>query len=492
MPAVPRTRWRAALTTVLASLLSSAAAAAQPAPSQPDDTWKSPAKAADPPIWPTDPNGSPPTSISGTAIESSSAATAPAVVVSDKAAESAQEARIEGLEARVARDEQQIRALEHRMQLLKNLRFEGYIQPQFIVQSFNAAASPNLRADGRLPPGVGANDTIARPDGTTTNTTLFRVRRTRLRTFYETDVTRFFVELDAMPEGGVGPGIGTILRGAEATGIARWTRDVRTEIGAGLFLTPFRRELLEVPVHRPFIEPTWFSQNAFPTERDYGARAKTIAFDGRLTLDLAVVNGQRLGEKTFVALPDLNRSKDFIGYLTYEVGCVTLGVSGYVGYGQVVDAQALRFKQFTKWAMNYQASVERAVIHRLGESRLSAELTFAQNMDSGVVYSFAVPRIPTNISNGVANLDERAFYVRAEQDLGRRLTAGYRYDMYAPDTSIKNNARNTHAFVLVGRITPNLRWMNEIDWAIDNVHPSSAAPPSKHILTYSSVLQGMF
>jgi len=512
---MPRSRPRFAAMLVVAGTLRSAVALAQPAPEptptpapepaqtpapvppadgkQSDDTWQNPAKAADPPPLPPPSRDLPPTSTSGTdLVPTEPSATPPVVVTSDAAVEARQDARLDALERRVQNEEQNARKLQERLRFLKHLTLESFIQPQLLVQSFNAAASPNADAQGVLPPGIGANDTIARADGTTTNGTFFRVRRARLRTFYETDVMRLFLQIDALPAGGVGPGIGTILRNAEATGIARWTRDVRTEFTAGLFFTPFRRELLEPSLVRPFIERTWFIQNCFPIERDYGAHAKTIALDDRLVVDVAVVNGQRLGERAFVALPDLNRSKDLVVYATYNVGFVTVGASGYYGRGQVVDAQALRYKEFPRWAVNSQVAIEPHIVRRLGQTRLYAELTFAQNMDAGVFYPFAVPRIPANITDPVANLDERGLYVRLEQDIGRSVVLGYRYDMYTPDTSIDNNARDTHAFLGVWKISPNLRWMNEIDWAIDNVHPFGAAPPSKHIVMYSSVLQAMF
>lgn len=450
-----------------------------------------PAKAADPPLLPDPAKG--PTSTSGTDIAPSPPAPSTAPGASDAEANARQDARIHALEQRLAHSEQEIKRLESQTSLFKHLKLQAFIQPQFLVQSYNSAASPNRQPNGLLPPGIDANDTIARPDGTTTNGTFFRVRRARMRTIYETDVMRMFLQIDGLPAGGVGPGIGTILRNAEATGIARWTRGFRTEFTAGLFFTPFRKELLEASLNRPFIERTWFIQNAFPTERDYGVHAKTIAMpDDRLVIDLAVVNGQRLGERTFVALPDLNRSKDFIAYATYKLEFLTLGASGYVGRGQVVDPQALRFKQFSKWAVNLQASAEHTFLRKVGESRLSAELTFAQNMDTGVNYAYAVPRIPTVITDDVEDRRQRALYVRFEQDITRHFQVGYRYDMYTPNVSIKNNARDTHAFLAVWKVSPNLRFMNELGWAIDNVHPFGTAPPSKHIVYFSSVLQAMF
>ncbi|NVL67690.1 hypothetical protein, partial [Escherichia coli] len=85
----------------------------------------------------------------------------------------------------------------------------------------------------------------------------------------------------------------TIARNAEATGIAHWTNDIRTEVTGGLFLVPFRMELEELSLYRPFIERTWASLNLFPTERDLGVHAKTIAWRDRLSVDVGILNGQR-------------------------------------------------------------------------------------------------------------------------------------------------------------------------------------------------------
>jgi hypothetical protein len=396
------------------------------------------------------------------------------------------------LEDRAARDESRIRSLEEKLGFFRHLKIGAYVQPQFLAQSFNTAASPNLLPSGLLPPGVTANDVIARSDGTTTNSTYFRVRRARLYTTYATDVMRLYLQFDGLPEGGVGPGIGTILRNAEATGIARWSEGVRTMLTAGLFLTPFRRELLELSLDRPFIERTWFIQNVFPTERDYGVHAKTFAFADHFTFDIALINGQGLGEKTFVALPDLNRSKDLLEYLAYRFGIFTVGTSLYLGKNQIVDTSALRFKQFSKWAVNFEAAVDGRFLRHLGSTRISSELTFGKNMDTGAIYPFALPKIPAVFTDDVEDIRERALYVRLEQDVGRHVTAGYRYDMYTPNVSIANDARDTHAFLLVGKFNRNLRWMNELGWAIDNVHPEGVGPPSKHIVYFSSVLQAMF
>jgi len=417
-------------------------------------------------------------------------ADAPLVPEGDAPVVSEPDARVRALEERIVRDEKRLEKLEKDASRWKNLRLEGFVQPQLLVQRFNAAASPN-RVDGELPEGIGANDVIAKSDGTTTNGTLFRIRRARLRMFYETDAMRFFLQLDGLPAGGFGPGIGTVLRQAEATAKIHFSRDVKTEVTAGLFFTPFRKELLEPSLLRPFIERTWFVLSCFPVERDIGVHAKTTIAE-RLVVDVAVVNGSRLGERTFVALPDLGRSKDGIVYVTYRLGPVTAGASGYLGRGQIVDAERLRYKTFPRSAVNLQATFEKKVFARLGESRVSSELTFGENMDAGTIYAFAVPTIPASVTDDVVSRRQRALYVRLEQDLGRHVTAGYRFDTYTPNVSLDNNGRDTHAFLLVGRITPNLRWMNELGAAFDNVHAPGAPAPSKHIAYLSTVLQAMF
>jgi hypothetical protein len=113
-------------------------------------------------------------------------------------------------------------------------------------------------------------------------------------------------------------------------------------------------------------------------------------------------------------------------------------------------------------------------------------------MDSGMNYPFAVPAIPPNLSDDVGNLDERALTLRIEQELTRLFLVGYRYDFYSTDTALKNNARDTHAAVVVVRFSQNLRFMNEIDYAIDNIHAARTDAPSRRFFAFSSVLQAGF
>jgi hypothetical protein len=464
---------------------------------QPPQWPENPATAADPkPIPRPGATDEPPVSASGTDLVPPTTPPPPTIVLGggagDAEAAARTEARLRDLEARLAADEERLRRDEARTRWMRYLKIGAYVQPQLLITSYDANASPNQQPNGQLPAGIHSNDVIAKSDGTTTNNTMFRMRRTRLRTTFSTDIVRLYLEIDPFPAGGVGPGIGTVVRDAEATGIARWTRDIRTEVGAGVFMVPVSLELRERSDVRPFIERSWAIQNVFPLERDIGVHAKTSALHDRLQVDVGIVNGQRLGEPHFVAQPDLNKSKDGFAHIKYRVRMLTFGVAGYLGRGEIVDANQLRFKQFQRWWVNYELGAHHRFVRALGETSLSAELAIAQNMDTGVNYPFAVPAIQQSINDEVINLDERSLVIRFEQELSRWLLAGYRYDFYSTDTSIKNNARDTHAMLLVARFTHNLRWMNELDYAIDNMHRTGQDAPARHILSFSSVLQASF
>jgi hypothetical protein len=463
--------------------------AAPPQPLQPLPTLPAPGAPAAPEAPPAPGPGAPTQAAPG--VPAPAAPGAPALTI---------EERLRQLEAQSAADAERRKADAARIKkledagggIMKNLTVQGYVQVQFLAQSFNKAASPNVQSDGALPPGVGSNDVVAKADGTTTNSTLFRLRRTRLRVRYEVDFMRVFIQIDPLPAGGPSASQGTIVRNAEATGILRWTDDVRTEVGAGLFEVPFRFELLESSMYRPFIERSWLSQSIFPTERDIGVHAKTIAFKDKLVAEVGMLNGQRLGEPRFTELADLSRAKDFVGRVAYKLGPVTLGAFGYVGRGQNVDGPNLRLKTYPRWGANFGATFQHKIFAGLGETRAYAELMFGENMDTGVRYAYAKPAIPADSHDDVVDLKGRGFYLRGEQDFGEHVFAGYRYDTYSPNTSLENNARDTHTLMAGAKFTKLLRIVNEASYIIDNVHPATALAPSKHIFQYSLWMQGSF
>ncbi len=398
------------------------------------------------------------------------------------------------IEARLAADEN---ALVNSPELawLRRFHVSGFIQPQILIQIYNTAASPNL-VNGVLPAGVSANDATAKSNGTTTNGDYFRLRRARLKTeFMPSEGTRLVFEFDPTPAGGTVGGTGTIARTIEAQGIAHWSDNLTTEFAAGIFKLPFGYEVLQSDADRPFIERSWGEQNMTPGEFDTGARAYTTwAKDGRsFVAQVALVNGQTEGEPTFSLDPDLNQGKDFVGRLNFDFGdWIDVGASGYFGYGQAINTAALRFKQFTRWAANGELGLHHTFSPELGATKMYAEVTFAQNLDRGVHYAFALPTIPTNITAPVVSLNERNVWVRLEQDVTQWVTLGVRWDEYTPDTSLGNNARDTFGAVAVFHFTPWLQAMLEYDHAIDHVHAAGKPETDQQIEIGSGVLQARF
>ncbi|WP_394835279.1 OprO/OprP family phosphate-selective porin [Pendulispora rubella] len=402
------------------------------------------------------------------------------------------EERMRALETKLAAIQEKDEKRSKLLEWLEHLRISGYLQPQLIWQSFNDAASPNVGAGNSpgLPGGIGPNSTIARPDGTTTNPDFFRLRRARLKTeVMPSEYAKFVFEIDPNLAGGTAVGTGTIAKNTEAVAIIPWSKDVRTEIGMGIFKIPFGNELLQSDADRPFIERGWAEQNFTPGEFDTGVRAYTTALEKKLTVQAAVVNGVTEGERNFTIVPDLNRGKDVVGRVNLNIGPADAGVSGVVGEGAVVDSAALRFQQYRRWGVNFEAAVHHPFVKSLGTTKLSSELVLAHNLDRGVRYAFALPTITTNDGGNVGSHDERALFVRLEQDFSKWFTLGLRYDMYTPDSAQKNNARDTYSTVFVVHFTKGLQLMLEYDHAIDNVHRPGASAPSRHIESFSSVLQ---
>ena len=389
----------------------------------------------------------------------------------------------------------------------RRLHFTGYAQPQLLWQWLDSSASLNL-VNGQLPPGIDSNSIIAKGDplyangggnnapGLTTNRDAFRLRRTRLKVELEpTDFARFVFEIDPIAAGGPDNGTGTIARNVEAQGIARWCAcgQLETTFGMGIFKIPFGWEVLQSDTDRPFIERSWWEQNTTPGEFDTGIKAYTKALDGRLAFQVALVNGNMLGEKTFALQPDLNKGKDGVGRVNFDFGPFDLGASGYYGQGQEVSLASLSFKQFTRAAFNVEARVHHSWRHSIvGETRVLAEFDRGQNMDRGVQYaaSVALPGLPADVFHGdVVNRDELGYWARIEQDITRWATLGFRYDYYSPDSAQATNGRDTYAVVGVAHFGKPLQLMVEYDHFIDNAHAPGAAPAGKHGDVVSTVLQ---
>jgi hypothetical protein len=372
------------------------------------------------------------------------------------------------------------------------------LQPQLIWNFFNAAASPNS-TNGLLPPGIGSNDVTATPSGNTTNPDFFRLRRARLKLdFLPSEFARFVVEIEPVPKDPTVPGSGTIARQIEA--IARFpvSHSLAFDLGAGSFEVPFGGEWREHHGDRPLIERSYFQQNMFPGDFDLGAHFTMVS--RHVDAELAVINGRTFGELDQGGNLDLNRAKDGVLTARFKVDGFEAGLSGYAGVGQLVDSQNLRFKQFGRFAADLDLSFKHHV-GRLGTFRAFGEIVYGTNMDRGVLSPGNLPVMPADITQDVQNRDELGALIRVDQEFGRWVSLGARYDWYSPDVNVSNDGRHTIGVVAAlrllrdvqmwsDRIVPRVQVMLEYDHAIDTIRPSGPQGQTKEIEMLSLVLQG--
>jgi hypothetical protein len=368
----------------------------------------------------------------------------------------------------------------------------GFIQPQLVFFHYNDIASPNADAAGQLPPGVGANDIIARADGTTSNTSAFRIRRSRLKLdFRPNDRLLARIEIEPLTSGGPSARSKTIARNIEVAGTVEWKPGITTTFGAGIIPVPFGYETQQSNGNRPFVDRSFGAQSMMGGSLDTGIYATTRAVDKRLTVTLAVVNGVVLGETNFADVPDLNRSKDLALRANYNFGPVDVGLSGYLGNGQNIDPTLLRAKFFRRYAGNLELGLHHTFAKKLGETRLFAEGVFGENMDRGIFYRFALPEIPPLVASDVVAKNQVSAWVRVEQDLGKYITVGGRIDRYVPDTGVPDSGRTTAGGLVAGHILNGLDVIAEYAFIRDFVHPANTTMLGRQtqVISASSILR---
>lgn len=361
-----------------------------------------------------------------------------------------------------------------------------WIQPQFVSTFWNQQGSPNV-VEGDLPTGVGSNTVRARADGTTTNTTFFRLRRTRVRVVGEmTPYMRAFAEIDVFP---VGTG-NIFLRNVLATGIARWAPDITTEFSAGSFKVPLTYELLEPSRDRPFLERSLLSIAFFPGDRDVGAWAQTLV-KKKLTLDAAVMNGRTFGEPSAGILPDYNRGKDLVARANYNFGPANVGVGGYFGAGSLnqPDGSVVGYQ---RGAAHFEAALHHVFSEKLGKTALYSQATYGQNMDRGVRYAFALPDAPTTPGGDVGTKHQFGSFVRLQQNIGSRLLLGVRHELYTTNLGVKDNLSQAFGGLCSINFTRGLDLRLEYIYGVDQSHAEGTAAPMRISHTLSTWMQARY
>ena len=247
-------------------------------------------------------------------------------------------------------------------------------------------------------------------------------------------------------------------------------------LSAGLIMTPFGFEVVELENERPFLERSTMSNELVPQSYDLGARV--LGGYKLVNYALGIMNGDPIGEKTFPGR-DPNKSKD----LVFRVGVSTeiaegvrvdAGFSGLTGRGfhegsgpskdqlvwrdqnedgivQQTELQSLPgsaatpSEGFQRFALGGDARLHLRV-PVIGELTLRAELVRAKNLARGVFVADPVA--------SARDLRELGWYLGATQELTRWAMVGVRYDLFDPDV----DAMDQRPFALVPKDSSVSTW----------------------------------
>jgi hypothetical protein len=318
------------------------------------------------------------------------------------------------------------------------IKLSGFIQAQYIA---NEASGDGVDSQGR-------------PE----NLDRFEVRRARLKLTYTDDPAEGVLHIDALPSGF------RVLE-AEVSGKLKWEGDAYTKLTAGLFRYPFGWELQESMSVHPFPERSLWANRLFPGVRDIGARVWGAAWNDALIYQVALVNGNPIGDSVFPGL-DPNGFKDVVGRIGTKLGGLRAGVSGLIGKGYLppVEDDATTDDvdeahgpiDYSRWAAGIDV-VLALPVPSLGELGLYAEAVYAKNLDRA--NARFLPQIVFVDDDGVevatddvTSANQLGWYVGALQHLGELFAAGARFDYF--DHDVEQDDDQTTALTLVAHAYP--------------------------------------
>jgi hypothetical protein len=340
------------------------------------------------------------------------------------------------------------------------------------------------------------------------NRNRFVVRRARLLIARDYDYAQLRVELDANTVRTITVGV----RRAEASLV--WRNPAANappylKTTVGLQDIPFGAELPAGARQRIFMERSVASQAFFPNEADIGVSLGGGV--GPLRYSLALLNGQ-VADSAVLAAVDPNAAKDLVGRVGVEVakerwlsiagGVSALGGKGFHA-GNDSTKNALQWndvnedgtkseteisgvpgsgstpsKNFERWAIG--ADVSLGLRTRIGWSRLSAELTFANNLDRGW---FVADPIATSSA-----ARELGYSIGFVQEITRYGLLGFRTDYYDGNSDAFERRRGSAVPAnqslrsyspLVGLVLPErARLLFQYDFIVDSLARDNRGVPT--------------
>jgi hypothetical protein len=299
------------------------------------------------------------------------------------------------------------------------IKLGGFIQAQFIA---NEASADGVDAQGR-------------PE----NNDRFEVRRARLKLTFSEDPAEAVLHIDALPSGF------RVLE-AEASAKLKWHGDAYTKLTAGLFRIPFGWELQESMSQHPFPERSIWANRMFPGVRDVGARVWGAAWNDAIIYQVALQNGNPIGDSVFPGL-DPNGFKDVTARLGTKLGILRAGVSGLLGEGYLPpledDAATPDVDEshgpidYGRWAAGADL-VLAFELDPLGKLGIYAEAVYAKNLDRSNARNLPQPVLEDDdgidvATSEVVDRNQLGAYLGVLQHLGPLFAAGARLDYFDRD-----------------------------------------------------------
>ncbi|MEA2748719.1 MAG: hypothetical protein QOI41_2862 [Myxococcales bacterium] len=247
-------------------------------------------------------------------------------------------------------------------------------------------------------------------------------------------------------------------------------------VSAGLIMTPFGFEVVELENDRPYLERSTMSNELVPQSYDLGVRV--LGGYKFVNYALGIMNGDPIGEQTFPGR-DPNKSKDLVfrvGVSTEVIDGVRIdaGFSGLTGRGfhegnapskdqlvwrdqnedgivqqtelqSIPGSPATPSEGFQRFALGGDARLH-VRIPVLGELTLRTELVRAKNLARGIFVADPV--------SSSRDLRELGWYVGGTQELTRWAMIGVRYDLFDPDA----DAQDQRPFTVVPKDSSVSTW----------------------------------
>ncbi len=317
------------------------------------------------------------------------------------AAEPSLEERLATAEGKLASFEEKDIEVQSSLSALKKLKISGYVQGRYTYTE---------------PDEVEINGTdVRRAPGSS----LFSVRRGRLKAAYTADVGQLVLQIDATPSG-------VTLKDAEATLFIPGTKQQHA-LTIGQTKWPFGYEVVQSSSEREFPERTLISRRFAAGERDRGAKYSARA--GVLRVAAGVFDGNG----TDGASRDNDKMKDAVGRVGFDMKWISGGISGWYGNtlrpGETVSGAYVPSKAFDRTRIGADLQVYLDVLP-LGGTALKGEYI------AGTTYF-------TGGGKEAYGQSAAGWYALLVQNVGDSNAFAVRYEFFDPATGTPNRDSGT-------------------------------------------------